>query len=359
MPSRRAFLAGLTSASLTPTLGWADVGNPIALSAALRPDGQHVLVGLTAAGAITFEIPLPARGHAAAAHPDVAEAVAIARRPGTFAKVIDCARGAVIQTLHAPQGRHFYGHGAFSSDGTLLFTPENNIATGQGWIGVWDRSAGYKRLDSFTSAGIGPHEILRLPNGLLAVANGGIRTHPSTGRDKLNLDTMRPNLVLFDASGQLTDFAELPADLHQNSLRHIAAARDNTVVCGFQWQGDPFDAPPLVALYTGDGTLSQAQMDDTALFGLDGYIGSVSAFGNDHYAASAPRGNTTFVFDAAGAQTGAVRATDVCGLCAAPQDTCVVTDGTGRVHWLRDNTLTQIATHPLAFDNHLVALTYT
>ena len=358
MPSRRIFLAGLTSASLTPTLGWAAAGNPIALSAALRPDGQHVLVGLTAAGAITFEIPLPARGHAAAAHPDVAEAVAIARRPGTFAKVIDCARGTVIQTLHAPQGRHFYGHGAFSSDGTLLFTTENDIATGQGRVGVWDRNAGYKRLDSFTSAGIGPHEILRLPNGLLAVANGGIHTHPGTGRDKLNLDTMRPNLALFDTNGQLADVAELPADLHQNSLRHIAAAPDSTVVCGFQWQGDPFDAPPLVALYTGDGTLTQAKMDDTALFGLDGYIGSVTAFGHGHYAASAPRGNTTFVFDATGAQTGAVRATDVCGLCAAPDNTCLVTDGTGRVHRLKDNSLNLIATHPLAFDNHLVALTH-
>ncbi|MEM8654330.1 MAG: DUF1513 domain-containing protein [Pseudomonadota bacterium] len=356
MPSRRAFLAGLTSASLTPTLGWAAAGNPIALSAALRPDGQHVLVGLTAKGTIPFEIPLPARGHAAAAHPHLAEAVAIARRPGTFAKVIDCARGHVLQTLHAPLGRHFYGHGAFSSDGTQLFTPENGIATGQGWIGVWDRSAGYKRQGSFTSAGIGPHEILRLPNGLLAVANGGIRTHPRTGRDKLNLDTMRPNLALFDTSGQLTDVAELPPDLHQNSLRHIAAAPDNTVVCGFQWQGDPFDAPPLVALYTGAGRLTKARMDDTALFGLDGYIGSVSAFGNGHYAASAPRGNTTFVFDALGRQTDTFKATDVCGLCAGPDDTCLVTDGTGRVHALRDGVLAQIARHPLAFDNHLVAL---
>ncbi|MEL7164985.1 MAG: DUF1513 domain-containing protein [Pseudomonadota bacterium] len=356
MPSRRAFLAGLTSASLTPTLGWAAAGNPIALSAAMRPDGQHVLVGLTASGGATFEIPLPARGHAAAAHPDVAEAVAIARRPGTFAKVIDCARGNVTQTLHAPQGRHFYGHGAFSSDGTLLFTPENDIATGQGWIGVWDRSAGYKRLDSFASAGIGPHEILRLPNGLLAVANGGIRTHPNIGRDKLNLDTMRPNLALFDTTGQLIDFGELPGNLHQNSLRHIAAAPDSNVVCGFQWQGDPFDAPPLVALYEGTGTLTQAQMDDATLFGLDGYIGSVSAFGQGHYAASAPRGNTTFVFNGEGAQTGAVRATDVCGLCAAPDGTCLVTDGTGRVHSLKDNALSLLATHPLAFDNHLVAL---
>ncbi|WP_415400595.1 DUF1513 domain-containing protein [Tateyamaria sp. SN3-11] len=355
MPSRRTFLAGLASASVTPTLGWADVGNPVALSAALRSDGQHVLVGLTETGDITFQIPLPARGHAAAAHPHVAEAVAIARRPGTFAKVIDCATGDTKQTLIAPNGRHFYGHGAFSGDGALLFTPENDIATGQGRIGVWDRSAGYARLDDFTSAGIGPHEILRLPNGNLAVANGGIRTHPASGRDKLNLDTMRPNLAVFDTDGRLIDFADVPAATHQNSLRHISAAPDGTLVCGFQWQGDPFEAPSLVALYKGNGALVPTVMDDAILHHLDGYIGSVSAFGGQ-FAASSPRGGRALTFDATGAQTGTHRATDVCGLCATLARTCLVTDGLGQVHELSDAGLTPLKTHPLAFDNHLVAL---
>ncbi|MEP3846855.1 MAG: DUF1513 domain-containing protein [Paracoccaceae bacterium] len=355
MPSRRAFLAGLTSASLTPTLSWADVGNPIALGAALRPDGQHVLVGLTAQGNITFQIPLPARGHAAAAHPHVAEAVAIARRPGSFAKVIDCAQGDVVQTLHAPNGRHFYGHGAFSTDGTLLFAPENDTATGQGVIGIWDRSAGYRRLDEFMSGGIGPHEILRLPNGSFAVANGGIRTHPSTGRDKLNLDTMRPNLALFGTNGTMIDMAEVPSATHQNSLRHISAASDGTLICGFQWQGDPFDAPPLVALYSGNGTLRPAQMNESNLRQLDGYIGSVSAYGTD-FAASSPRGGQTLTFDQAGAQTGLLRVTDVCGLCATASKTCLMTDGLGHVHSLSDNRLTRLAHHNLAFDNHLVGL---
>ncbi|APX14089.1 DUF1513 domain-containing protein [Tateyamaria omphalii] len=357
MPSRRAFLAGLTSASLTPTLGWADVGNPVALSAAMHPSGRYALVGLTGAGDITFQLPLPARGHAAAAHPHIAEAVAIARRPGTFAKVIDCGTGDVKQTLISPKGRHFYGHAAFSSDGILLFTPENDIATGAGRIGVWDRSAGYKRVGDVPSGGIGPHEILRLPNGTLAVANGGIRTHPDTGRDKLNLDTMRPNLTILAPDGPHIDTAHVPDHTHQNSLRHIAAGPDGTVICGFQWQGDPFDAPPLVALYKGNGTLLPADMDDAALYGLDGYIGSVSAFGQGHYAASSPRGNMAFTFDQSGQQTGAHKATDVCGLCAAPGGTCLVTDGLGRVHSLADTRLTLLKTHPLAFDNHLVALT--
>lgn len=356
MPSRRTFLAGLTSASFAPTLGWADVGNPVALSAAMDRDGRYLLVGLTASGDIAFRVPLPARGHAAAAHPSVAEAVAVARRPGAFAKVIDCGTGDVIRSLRAPAGRHFYGHGAFSNDGILLFTPENDIATGQGRIGVWDRSAGYKRLDDFTSAGIGPHEILRLPNGTLAVANGGIRTHPATGRDKLNLDTMRPNLAVFDVQGRLMDFADVPDAVHQNSLRHISAAEDGTVVCGFQWQGDPFDAPSLVALYAGNGVLTAADMDDTALYQLDGYIGSVCAFGPDRYAASSPRGGLAFQFNAAGQQVGTFRAPDVCGLCAAPNGSCLVTDGTGQVHTLQGDVLVHRTTHPLAFDNHLTAI---
>ncbi|WP_299154488.1 DUF1513 domain-containing protein [uncultured Tateyamaria sp.] len=356
MPSRRAFLAGLASASVTPTLGWSDVGNPIALSAAMTPEGQHVLVGLSVTGAITFQLPLPARGHAAAAHPHLAEAVAIARRPGTFAKVINCATGHVAQTLTAPFGHHFYGHGAFSADGALLFTTENEIATGQGRIGVWDRSAGYTRLDAFASAGIGPHEILRLPGGMLAVANGGIRTHPDTGRDKLNLDTMRPNLALFDTGGQLTDLAEGPAAEHLNSLRHISVGTNGTIACGFQWQGDPFEAPALVGLYKGNGTLIPAHINDLTLRQLDGYIGSVSAFGT-HIAASAPRGGHMLTFDQSGAETGVHRAADVCGLCSTPQNSCLVTDGFGHVYTLSDADLTLRAKHPLAFDNHLVALT--
>ena len=355
MPSRRGFIAGLLSASASPTLGWADVGSPVALSAAMDATGRYLLVGLMANGDIAFTQGLPARGHAAAAHPYVAETVAIARRPGAFAKVINCATGAVLQTLHAPTGRHFYGHGAFSGDGTLLFTTENDIATGAGRIGVWDRTLGYARVGEFTSAGIGPHEILRLPSGKLAVANGGIRTHPASGRDKLNLDTMRPNLAIFDETGQLLDHAEVPSDTHQNSLRHIAAAPDGTVVCGFQWQGDPFDAPAIVACYRGNGALVAAEMDAQSLHGLDGYIGSVSAFGRS-YAASSPRGSRAFLFNNRGDQTAQFRAPDICGLCAAPDNTCLATDGHGQVYRMTDDALLRLHAHPLAFDNHLVAL---
>ena len=342
-------MAGMVLASVAPSLTWAAVGNPAVISAAMAPDGRFLIVGLTASGDIAFRQPLPARGHAAAAHPHLAEAVAIARRPGTFAKVIDCATGKSRQTIRAPKDRHFYGHAAFSHDGDMLFTTEQNIVSGRGLIGVWARANAYHRVDEFSSGGIGPHEILRLPSGNLAVANGGIRTHPDTGRKKLNLDTMRPNLAVLSPTGGVLDVAAVPADTHQNSLRHIAASPDGTVVCGFQWQGDPFAAPPLVALYHGKGQLVPAQFRDDALHGLDGYIGSVCALGGAGFAASAPRGGYVLTFDQAGTQTGMHRATDVCGLANFAQGGGLATDGFGNLFDLKRS-------HGLAFDNHLVSL---
>ncbi|MEM8870927.1 MAG: DUF1513 domain-containing protein [Pseudomonadota bacterium] len=356
MGTRRSFLAGLTSATCVPAIGWGAVGNPTALSAAMTRDGHFLLVGLTASGDIAFRVPLPARGHAAAAHPMVAEAVAIARRPGTFAMVIDCATGRVIQSIHAPKGRHFYGHGAFSADGSLLFTPENEVATGQGRIGVWDRGLGYARIDEFASGGIGPHEILRLPTGDLAVANGGIRTHPETGREKLNLDSMQANLSVYSPTGTLRDRAEVAAEYHHNSLRHIAVSSEGVVICGFQWQGDPYDPPPLVALYDGKGTLYPCQIEDDVLRALDGYIGSVCAVGQTRLVASSPRGGRVLTFNMPGEQTGVYPALDVCGLSAAPGGDCLVTDGLGTVYALASTGLQRIRQHDLAFDNHLVAL---
>ncbi|MCY4179352.1 MAG: DUF1513 domain-containing protein, partial [Litoreibacter sp.] len=181
MTTRRAVLGGLAASAFLPKTGWSQVGEPVALSAAQRPDGALSLVGLDAQGTIVFEIPLSARGHAAAAHPTEAEAVAIARRPGRFAVVLDCAEGRVRTTLEAPDGRHFYGHAAFSRDGKYLFTTENAFEKGEGRVGIWDRSAGFERVGEVSSGGIGPHEIIRLPDGAFAIANGGIRTHPATG----------------------------------------------------------------------------------------------------------------------------------------------------------------------------------
>ena len=69
MPTRRGFLAGLMASGLAPCASWADAGSPAFLAAAKVPSGAFALIGLSATGERLFEIPLPGRGHAAAAHP--------------------------------------------------------------------------------------------------------------------------------------------------------------------------------------------------------------------------------------------------------------------------------------------------
>ncbi|MEP5762271.1 MAG: DUF1513 domain-containing protein [Litoreibacter sp.] len=355
MTTRRAFLAGLLAAGSTPQLGWADAGAPSHLSAAMTAHGHYVLVGLRRDGSIAFRIPLPARGHAATAHPERPEAVAFARRPGTYAIVIDCVSGGQLDHIQAPEGRHFYGHGAFSKDGHRLYTTENHIETGEGRIGIWSRADGYSRIGDMASGGIGPHEMLRLPGtNMLAVANGGILTRPESGREKLNLETMRPNLTLVSEDGELIDIAELPKELHQNSLRHIASGPNGQIACAFQWQGDIYEAPSLLANYIPGHGLDLLETPEQNIRALNGYGGSVAADTHGSIVLTSPRGGVVQTYDAKSGFLNQTRRADICGVSVSGSNV-MATDGTGGVH-LVGATLQTLAQYDLAFDNHLISI---
>jgi hypothetical protein len=350
MTTRRGLLVSLLASAALPRLSWADAGSPAYLAAAKEADGAHALFGLTRDGADLFRIPLPGRGHAATAHPSAPEAVAFARRPGTFAMVIDCVTGQVAHRLESPAGTHFYGHGAFLAGGDLLCTTENHIETGAGRIGLWSRREGYARIGEIPSGGIGPHEILALPGDVLAVANGGIRTHPDHGREKLNLPTMRPNLAYVTPDG-VEEVMTLPEELHCASIRHLAS--DGTVV-GFamQWQGDLPDPVPLLGLHRRGGAPVLCQADLAEQLAMAGYAGSVALAG-DTVGISSPRGGRVHLFGLDGAFRGVVRRADVCGL--APRGTgLMATDGMGGVLALDGAGVTPLALAARHWDNHLV-----
>lgn len=354
MPSRRSFLTGLIAAGSVPRLGWADAGAPAFLAAGRSTDGHYVLCGLRVTGDIAFRLPLPDRGHAAAAHTKAPEAVAFARRPGTFALILDCARGDVVARLAAPTGRHFYGHGAFDSAGDLLLTTENDIDTGVGRIGLWSRAKGYMRVGDIESGGIGPHEVIRLKDGGFAIANGGIRTHPDTGRAKLNLDTMRPNLTILNADLSPRDQVQLPPSLSQHSLRHLAEGPNGLIACAFQWQGDIADSPSVLGLYRPNGGLILAPIEPTDAVAMQGYAGSV-AVARTRIAVTGPRGALALVTDLGGNTRHRLRKSEICGA-AAHDEGLILTDGWGGLHGVDQGKITRIAQHELDWDNHLVAL---
>ncbi|MCX7559252.1 DUF1513 domain-containing protein [Sulfitobacter sp. F26204] len=354
--NRRHFLGGLFAAGVIPSPTWADVGAPAYLSAAAKPEGTYALCGIDQSLNIVFEIPLPARGHAAAAHPLRPEAVAFARRPGTFAMVINCLTGKPKVTIEAPSGRHFYGHGAFSASGDWLYTTENDYEIGRGCVGVWDVARGYVRVAEFDSGGIGPHDVKRLAHSdVLVIANGGIDTHPETGRTKLNIPTMQSNLAYIEG-GVVVDSYALPPEMQKNSIRHLAVGTTGTVAFGMQWQADgPVAA--LVGRHRRGDALELMHATSDAVRTLEGYVGSIaySADGRT-IAATSPRGGVLHLYDTKGMTLERILPiTDVCGVAPSAAG-LFATAGTGEILGVSKRQTVVRTTRGYKWDNHLVSV---
>lgn len=357
MTTRRGFLIGALAASMTPRLSWADAGHPAFLGAARDKNGSFALYGLSAEAQIVFRVNLPTRGHAAAAHPARPEAVAFARRPGTYALVIDCAGGEVLHKIQAPKGRHFMGHGVFVQGGDLLVTTENNYAEGKGCLGLWQRSKGYARVGEVDSHGIGPHDIRVLADGTLVVANGGILTHPDHGggRDKLNLDTMRSSLTYLTADFGLQDQQFLPDHLRHGSIRHLAL-RDDLVGFAMQWQGDPFDIVPLLGLHQRGHDMVLAEAPLVEQLPMKAYASSIAFHGaGSELAITSSKGGRFHRFSADGRFLSSLSRMDISGL--APQSHgYLASDGQGALLSVEADMRVLRVTSDLAWDNHLVSL---
>lgn len=356
MIGRRNFIASLLAGSVVPRLSWADAGNPAILGAAREFGGGYALFGIAEDGSDCFRIPLPARGHAAAAHPTAPEAVAFARSPGRFALVLNCVTGEVLARLDAIEGRHFYGHGTFIAEGDILCTSENDFNTGQGIIGLWSRNKGWQRVGEIQTHGIGPHEIRHLPGDVLVAANGGYRNHPDRPGVKLDVKTMRPNLAYISPDGELLDKVELENELRLNSIRHLALGRDGLVAFGMQWQGDPALGVPLMGLHRRGEELTLSQLPIYEAIAMQGYVGSV-AFDAERacVAISSPRGGRVQVFDDTGLHLRTIRREDVCGIAPAATG-FFLSDGLGGLIRAGETLKPLAKRQDRAWDHHLVAV---
>jgi len=355
MPNRRGFLRGLLATGLAPSATWADAGAPKLLSAARLPNGDFVLCGISESLDIVFQIPLPARGHAAAAYPSKPHAIAFARRPGAFAVVVDCLSGEILQTVNSPPGRHFYGHGVFSQDGRWLYTTENDFEFARGIVGVWDASKNYERIAEFDSGGVGPHDISRLQDSeTLVVANGGIETHPDAGRSKLNLPTMASNLSYIE-NGSVVETVALGPEHQRNSIRHLSVAEDGLVAFGMQWEGQGHPRS-LLGSHRRGSEPSLLDQNPTNVRRLEGYVGSVAVNGSA-IMATYPRGGIAQLHVPSTANAfRTIELEDVGGV-ARYGENFFVTTGKGNIAVLdASGDLERAKQYSLAFDNHLVAI---
>ncbi|MBT3045603.1 MAG: DUF1513 domain-containing protein [Candidatus Thiodiazotropha sp. (ex Clathrolucina costata)] len=364
---RRRFLKLTTGLSLLPVLpAVATEAGARYLSAHADGDGNHYISGFDATGLQQFRIGLPGRGHAIAVSPDGRQAAAVARRPGQYLLIIELSSGRLLYRRESRTDRHFYGHGIFSPDGRWFYTAENDFANAKGAIGVRDVRQGYRQVDEYPAYGVGPHELGLLSDGTtLVVANGGIRTHPDSGRAKLNLADMRPSLTYINArSGALLEQRFLADGLHKNSIRHLAVTPDDRVCIAMQYQGRRTRQPPLVGIHGRGEAIRLLAAPAAVQKRMRNYCGGVCIDSSGTvFAVSSPRGGlATFWRADGGDYLGQVDIVDGCGVAAGGEPgQFILSSGQGGVYVYRIGDkefqpLPLIQASGCRWDNHLVRI---
>ncbi|MGH8436229.1 MAG: DUF1513 domain-containing protein [Pseudomonas sp.] len=359
---RRAFL-GLGGALLAASAlgGWTLVQQaqqPLLLSARDDTDGKHYAVGYRLDGSKVFATAVNERCHDVVPHPSLPLAVFVGRRPSTESYLLDLRDGRLLQTLTSPAHRHFYGHGIFHKSGEWFYTTENDTAEpGRGVLGVYRLDARQLlRSRELSSHGVGPHQLLWLPDGeTIVVANGGIRTEADS-RAAMNLDAMEPSLVLLKRDGTLLSKEQLPERM--NSVRHLAVASDGTIVSGQQYEGDSGDNVPMLAIKRPGQAFQPFPIADAQRQMMNQYTASLAIHSELRLLAlTAPRGNRFMVWDLDSAQLRLDAPLPDCAGVGAVANGFVVSSGQGRCR-LYDCRSERIVAQPLElpaglWDNHL------
>lgn len=356
----QAFTAGglITSCPSLSALG--QFKGTILYSAGSDLDGNFSISAYLVAdkNKLLFTTILPARAHAVTIRKLANEVVVFARRPNNFMLILDAQTGAIKQSIK--NDKPLFGHGVFTADGSTLFTTENDFENKQGVIGVRDASDHYKKIADFPSGGIGPHELhLLADDKTLVVANGGILTHPDTGRSKLNLDTMAPALTYIDTqNGKSVGDFHLDKKYHQLSIRHLDVTQGDQVCFVMQYQGSRRHRVPLIGFHKGESELQLADIPKALLPKMKNYCGSVAADASGQtFAVSSPRGNLMTLWDHRGTFIESYTLADGCGIATGKtNNSFFFSNGAGDLHQLSSNQNTLIShNNSYRWDNHLIA----
>ncbi len=223
-------------------LGYAGAGTMFALSgsrAAAQP-GADILLGgggyqdLDAGGErkwVFASVDLAARKsrrvetrflpHGIAIHPQHQNRLFVFEKigPGACEIDLDPSGPRMVRPIPVREGYAFYGHGAVSRDGKLLYSTETRLSDKSGVIAVRD-SGTLAYLGEFPTYGDKPHDCHLLGGGkVMVVTNGG----GTVGSGK------RPSLTYVDVdTRKLLDKFELRSE--QFNTGHVAATPDGAAV---------------------------------------------------------------------------------------------------------------------------------
>jgi len=118
-------------------------------------------------------IPLGFLVHGIAVDPKNPERLIMCEKIGPGACEVDLATMSLVKNIPTVEERYFYGHCAFSNDGSLLYATETYLDSKQGVIVIRDAGS-LEVIGEFPSFGDSPHECQIINDGkTMVVTNGG------------------------------------------------------------------------------------------------------------------------------------------------------------------------------------------
>jgi hypothetical protein len=253
-PSRRDFLLATSAAVLGATLGGAACakkaaarkGTIVGAGRFLTTDtGQitYVLCVFDLDGTRSRAIDMTFFGHGLAFHPQDRQRAVVFEKKGPGCCEVDLRSGRVTRTITTPRTRAFYGHGAFTRDGQVLFATENHLETRNGLIVIRDAKT-FQELGEFPTYGQSPHDCHLIDEGkTLVVTNGG---------GPLDSDAL-PSVTFVDAASTKL-LEKLTFDTPRINAGHLGlTARRDVVAISAPREGLPQEALGGVTIRTGSG----------------------------------------------------------------------------------------------------------
>jgi hypothetical protein len=131
------------------------------------------ILDLDAGETMPARIPLDFSGHGLALHPKKPREAVLLGKRGAGGCALDLAARRVVRPIAPMDGHAFYGHGAYSREGDVLFVVETQLESNQGAISIRDSST-FAVLGTFPTYGTAPHDCHLIEGGrTLVITNGG------------------------------------------------------------------------------------------------------------------------------------------------------------------------------------------
>lgn len=203
--------------------------------------------------------------HGIAIHPGNRNRLFVFEKIGPGACEIDLASLQVVRPIPVHEGHAFYGHGAVSADGKLLFSTETRLSDQGGVIAVRD-SASLEYRGEFPSHGDNPHECRLIDAGRVMVITNGGGTLESGHRPSLTYIDVRTRKLLRRL--ELTD--------ERFNAGHVAVEGRSAVVVSAPRRGFPNDQLGAISVHAPDALLKTMAQPDEVVSRMQGEALSVA-----------------------------------------------------------------------------------